>query len=252
MTNSSNNKDDITAAMIAIGDELLSGRTKDKNIGFLADELTVIGIDLKEVRIIPDDVDIIVDTVNSLRLKYNYIFTSGGIGPTHDDMTALAVSKAFSRQCIYDKRADDILRAYYNDRNVEYTQSRRLMTRMPEGCQIIENSISGAPGFSIENVYVMAGVPNIFKEMVVKILPQLKKGKPYLFVSIACPFGEGVIAEPLRKIQENNENTIIGSYPHFDENGFSLDLIVRSRSKKDLEKAVYEVRSMINEKYDNV
>lgn len=235
----------ITAGMIAIGDELLSGRTKDTNIGFLADNMTEIGIDLKEVRIIPDDESMIIETVNALRSKYDYIFTSGGIGPTHDDITAESISKAFNLCCVFDKRADAILEEYYKNRNVEYTQTRKMMTRMPDGAQLIKNNVSAAPGFIIENVYVMAGVPSVFQTMLLEVLPQLKKGNPYFSISIPCPFGEGMIGAKLSEIQQNNKTTIIGSYPKFQDNQFALEIVVRSRNKNDLDQAVCEVMAMI-------
>lgn len=247
MTSTAENDVIVTAAMIAIGDELLSGRTKDKNIGFLAEELNKIGIDLNEVRIIGDDRGKIVKTVNEMRSAFDYVFTSGGIGPTHDDITAEAISHAFGHRCIFDDRADAILRQYYQGRGLEYTASRRMMTRMPEGSNLIENSVSAAPGFVIDNVYVLAGVPSVFRAMFNAVLPNLRRGSPYQSISIPCPFGEGTIAEKLQLIQQAHKDVIIGSYPHYDENVFSLDIVVRSRTVEALKHAAADVQALIGE-----
>ena len=153
----------VTAAMLAIGDELLSGRTKDRNIGHLADILTAVGIDLKEVRIVPDEEERIVEALNALRSRYTYVFTSGGIGPTHDDITADAVAKAFGLPCEHDAKAMELLGAMYARRNIEFTDARKRMARMPRGAAHIDNPVSTAPGFNVANVYVMAGVPSVFE-----------------------------------------------------------------------------------------
>lgn len=236
----------ITAAMIAIGDELLSGRTKDKNIGYLAEKLNEAGIDLKEVRIIGDEEEMIVNTVQALMPRYDYIFTSGGIGPTHDDITADAISKAVGRPCIIDARADQLLADFYAARNAEYTSARRRMARMPEGAELIANSVSTAPGFIIKNVYVMAGVPVVFEVMVNDVLPSLKKGVPMMSRTLACPFGEGVIGTKLTQIQHENPQTEIGSYPHYEGSGFSLELVIRSRDEGALDKAYRSIEDMID------
>lgn len=164
----------VTAAMLAIGDELLSGRTKDKNIGHLADMLTMVGIDLREVRIVADDQDAIVEALNALRSRYRHVFTSGGIGPTHDDITADAISKAFGVECIHEPKAMELLAAMYERRGMEFTEARKRMARMPEGATHIPNPVSTAPGFAIENVYVMAGVPQVFQAMLDALLPSLE------------------------------------------------------------------------------
>ena len=153
----------ITAAMIVIGDEILSGRTKDRNIGHLADVMTVIGIDLKEVRVVPDEEDEIVAAVNALRSRYTYVFTTGGIGPTHDDITADSVAKAFGVPCGYDPAAYALLEANYAERGIEFTEARKRMARMPQGATHIDNPVSTAPGFRIGNVHVMAGVPSCLR-----------------------------------------------------------------------------------------
>lgn len=245
----------ITAAMLAIGDEILSGRTKDKNIVFLADELTKSGIDLKEVRIVGDDERAIIDAINALRKKYDYIFTSGGIGPTHDDITAQSVAMAFNLPCIYNKEAEKVLVEYYKSRDLPFTAARRLMTRTPEGASLIDNPISAAPGFHIENVFVMAGVPEVFAVMVRNCLTLLPKGQAIMSRSITCPFGEGVISEPLAQIQRMFPQTTIGSYPHFcmdnqlgknDHVTFTVELVVRSRNIQALDDAVVAIETMLS------
>jgi molybdenum cofactor synthesis domain-containing protein len=168
--------DIVTAAMIVIGDEILSGRTKDRNIGHLADIMTAVGVDLKEVRIVPDEEDEIVAAVNALRHRYDYVFTTGGIGPTHDDITADAVAKAFGVPCDYDAKAMALLAESYARRNIEFNDARKRMARMPEGAAHIDNPVSTAPGFRIGNVHVMAGVPSIFQAMLDNVVPTLKTG----------------------------------------------------------------------------
>ncbi len=177
----------VTAAMLAIGDELLSGRTKDKNIGHLADMLQLSGIDLKEVRIVADDEDAIVEALNALRSKYDYVFTSGGIGPTHDDITADAVSKAFGVPCEYDAAAMTLLGDMYKRREMEFTEARQRMARMPRGAAHIANPVSTAPGFVIGNVYVMAGVPQVFQAMLDNVLPTLRTGHARAFAGDLLP-----------------------------------------------------------------
>ena len=172
--------DIITAAMIVIGDEILSGRTKDRNIGHLADIMTAIGVDLKEVRIVPDEEDEIVAAVNALRHRYDYVFTTGGIGPTHDDITADSVAKAFGVPCDYDAKAMALLAANYATRNIEFNDARKRMARMPVGATHIDNPVSTAPGFRIGNVHVMAGVPSIFQAMLDNVVPTLKTGAKLL------------------------------------------------------------------------
>ena len=243
MTNTS--QQTVTAAMLAIGDELLSGRTKDKNIGHLADMLTAAGIDLKEVRIVADEEDAIVMAINALRPRFDYIFTSGGIGPTHDDITADAVSRAFEVPCIYDDKAMKLLADNYARRNLEFTPSRQRMARMPQGAEHIDNPVSAAPGFQIGNVFVMAGVPSVFQAMLDNVLPRLRAGRKLLSKAVLCPFGEGVIGAPLAAIQKDYPDTIIGSYPKFEEGRFSTELVVRGNDLAEVKAAVQAIESMI-------
>jgi molybdenum cofactor synthesis domain-containing protein len=236
----------VTAAMLVIGDEILSGRTKDRNIGHLADIMTAIGIDLREVRIVPDDEAEIVAAVNAVRSRYDYVFTTGGIGPTHDDITADAVANAFGVPCEYDAKAYALLEASYARREMEFTEARKRMARMPRGADHIDNPVSVAPGFRIGNVHVMAGVPAIFQAMLDSVVPTLRTGTKLLSVTIACPFGEGVIGSPLAEIQKAHPDTIIGSYPKFLDGKFWTELVVRARSAEALEGGRAAVQAMVD------
>jgi len=235
----------VTAAMLAIGDELLSGRTKDKNIGHLADILTLSGIDLKEVRIVADEEGAIVEALNALRGRYTYVFTSGGIGPTHDDITADAVSAAFGVPCLHDPAAMTLLGDMYAKRGMEFTEARKRMARMPQGAGHIANPVSTAPGFTIGNVFVMAGVPQVFQAMLDAVIPTLDTGTRMLSRAIPCPFGEGDIGTPLSEIQKAHPETSIGSYPKYDGKAFSTEIVVRARSEAVLEPAAEAVFAMV-------
>lgn len=235
----------VTAAMMVIGDEILSGRTKDRNIGHLADIMTAIGIDLKEVRIVPDEEEAIVAALNALRARYTYVFTTGGIGPTHDDITADAVAKAFGVPCEYDAKAYAMLEANYAERGMEFTEARKRMARMPRGAEHIANPVSIAPGFRIGNVHVMAGVPSIFQAMLDNVVPTLKTGARMLSAAVHCPVGEGTIGGPLAEIQKAHPDTIIGSYPKYGEGKFWTELVVRARSQEALEAARADVEAMV-------
>lgn len=237
----------VTAAILAIGDELLSGRTKDKNIGHLADVLLLSGIDLKEVRIVADEEEAIVEAVNALRQRYTYVFTSGGIGPTHDDITADAVSKAFGLPCEHDAKAMELLGEMYKRREMEFTEARQRMARMPKGARHIANPVSTAPGFVVENVYVMAGVPQVFQAMVDNILPELHTGSRMLTRSLPCPYGEGDIGTLLGAIQKAHPQTSIGSYPKYDGQRFSTELVVRAREQTALDAAADAIAAMIKD-----
>ncbi|MBB3964121.1 competence/damage-inducible protein A [Rhizobium metallidurans] len=236
----------VTAAILAIGDELLSGRTKDKNIGHLADMLLLSAIDLKEVRIVADEEEAIVEALNALRTKYDYVFTSGGIGPTHDDITADAVSKAFGVACHHDEKAMALLGEMYKRRDMEFTEARQRMARMPVGATHIPNPVSTAPGFVIGNVYVMAGVPQVFQAMVDAVIPTLRTGTPVLSLAISCPYGEGDIGTPLAAIQKAHPETSIGSYPRYVGQKFSTEIVVRGRSQAVIDAAGADVAAMID------
>ncbi|MEH6692891.1 MAG: competence/damage-inducible protein A [Pseudorhizobium pelagicum] len=237
----------VTAAMLAIGDELLSGRTKDKNISHLADMLTLAGIDLKEVRIVSDEEEAIVEALNALRGRYTYVFTSGGIGPTHDDITADSISRAFGLPCVHDPDAMQLLGEMYQRREMEFTEARQRMARMPKGARHIANPVSTAPGFIVENVYVMAGVPQVFQAMLDNVLPELRTGSKMLSCAIACPFGEGDIGTPLAAIQKAHPQTSIGSYPKYDGKRFSTEIVVRAREQAEVDAAVADVQQMVQD-----
>lgn len=246
MTNQKPSKfgETVTAAMLAIGDELLSGRTRDKNIGYLANFLTINGIDLKEVRIVSDDQDAIVSALNDLRSHHTYVFTSGGIGPTHDDITADAVAVAFKVSIDHDPRAMDILTKHYEATGLPFTTARKRMARLPQGAELINNPISKAPGFIIENVHVMAGVPSIFQAMVDEVAPTLKSGVKLISRSIDSPYPEGTIGDDLGKIQLTHPQTAIGSYPRYHEGKYSTQIIVRSRDKAAIDAAADDVLAL--------
>ncbi|MBO0661481.1 competence/damage-inducible protein A [Jiella sp. CQZ9-1] len=231
--------------MLAIGDELLSGRTKDKNIGHLAEVMTVAGIDLKEVRIIGDEPHMIADTVNTLRRSYDLVFTSGGIGPTHDDITADAIAAAFGLPVIEHPEAIARLGSHYAAREMEFTPARRRMTRTPEGASLIDNPVSVAPGFRIDNVFVMAGVPSVFQAMLASLADTLPVGTPLKSRTIPCLFGEGDIGDPLSAIARAHPDVVIGSYPKFDGTGYFNEIVVRSRDEAALDDAASAVDAML-------
>jgi len=236
----------VTAAILAIGDELLSGRTRDKNIGYLASALTLQGIDLKEVRIVADAEPDIVGAINALRDVYDYVFTSGGIGPTHDDITADAIAVAFGVKIDHDPRAMELLSDHYTDRAMDFTPARQRMARIPEGAKLIDNPVSVAPGFILENVYVMAGVPAVFQAMVANVLPTLQGGAEVLSRAIECPFGEGTIGDPLGEIQTAHPQTSIGSYPKFDGKTYSTQIVVRGRMQSCIDDAMADIETMLS------
>ncbi|WP_339759012.1 competence/damage-inducible protein A [uncultured Hoeflea sp.] len=235
----------VTAAALAIGDELLSGRTRDKNIGHLAELLTAAGIDLEEVRIVPDEQDRIVEALNALRSRYDYVFTSGGIGPTHDDITADAVAAAFGVACTHDADALELLGAHYAERGMEFTEARRRMARMPVGSRHIDNPVSRAPGFVIGNVHVMAGVPSVFQAMLDNVLPTLKTGVKILSGKVSCPYGEGDIGDPLSAIAKAHPAVNIGSYPRFSGDKFSTEIVIRGRDQAAIDAARVDVETML-------
>ena len=235
----------VTAAALAIGDELLSGRTRDKNIGHLAELLTAAGIDLEEVRIVPDDQDRIVEALNALRSRHDYVFTSGGIGPTHDDITADAVAAAFGVACTHDADALALLGAHYAERGLEFTEARRRMARMPVGSRHIDNPVSKAPGFVIGNVHVMAGVPSVFQAMLDNVLPTLNTGMKIHSDKVSCPYGEGDIGDPLSAIAKAHPLVNIGSYPRFSGDAFSTEIVIRGRDQEAIAAAKTDVEAML-------
>ena len=233
----------ITAGLLVIGDEILSGRTKDKNIGFIAEYLTALGIDLKEVRVVPDDEAEIVAALNALRHRYTYVFTTGGIGPTHDDITADSVAKAFGVPIDVDPRARALLLTRIAEKDLN--EARLRMARIPEGAALVDNKISAAPGFWLGNVIVMAGVPSIMQSMLDAVSGKLATGVKMLSESVRADAREGDIGTPLGEIAKANPDVIIGSYPFFDGTGPNTNIVVRSRDAEKLAAVKREVEDML-------
>jgi molybdenum cofactor synthesis domain-containing protein len=235
----------VTAALLVIGDEILSGRTKDKNIGYVAEYLTAAGIDLREVRVVPDVAEEIVRAVNALRAKVDYLFTTGGIGPTHDDITADCVAEALGVGISHDERAVGMLRERFPD-PADLNEARLRMARIPHGADLIENPISKAPGFMIENVVVMAGVPSIMQAMLDAVSPKLRTGRKMLSVSVdALGLPEGAYGTPLAQIQKAHPDVMIGSYPNFDGQRFRNQIVVRGRESETVDAARVAVQTML-------
>jgi molybdenum cofactor synthesis domain-containing protein len=241
-----NENEVITAGLLVIGDEILSGRTKDKNIGYVAEYLTMIGIDLKEVRIVPDEEPEIVAALNALRGRYDYVFTTGGIGPTHDDITADAVAKAFGVSIDYDPRAVEILRVRMAQVGGVMNEARMRMARLPAGADLVLNKVSAAPGFWIGNVIVMAGVPQIMQVMLDYVTPKLRTGAKMLSQSVRADCREGDIGTELGEIAAAHPGVVIGSYPFMDEQrGANTHVVVRARDPQKLNVAVAAVEAML-------
>lgn len=221
------------ACLIIIGNEILSGRTQDENIRFIASELVEIGVNLAEVRIIPDITQTIVNTINSCKNKFDYVFTTGGIGPTHDDITSSSIAQAFNVPIILNKEAERILENHYGRENLN--APRLKMAKIPEGARLIYNLVSAAPGFIIENVYVMAGVPSIMQAMFDNIKGELRGGAKILSRTISIYMTEGFIAEGLTTIQNQFADVEIGSYPFIKNNRLGTSLVCRCSDKKQLD-----------------
>lgn len=236
-----------TAAMLVIGDEILSGRTRDANMHYLAQEFTKHGIDLKEVRVVSDDRAAIVGALNALRGAYDTVVTSGGIGPTHDDITADCVAEAFGAQI--DVRADAaaLLQAHYDARGIEFNDARKRMARIPDGATLIENPVSIAPGFTMENVHVMAGVPAIFQAMVASILPTLTGGQPLLSQTLRIQRGEGDIAGPLGELATEFSDLSFGSYPYSQNGVFGANIVIRGADGARVDAAIGRLAALFPE-----
>ena len=234
----------ITAALLVIGDEILSGRTKDKNIGYIAEYLTNIGIDMKEVRVVPDEEEEIVAAVNALRKRYTYLFTTGGIGPTHDDITADSVAKALGLELYEDQRIIDMMLQRLKPEDLN--EARRRMARIPVGAEHVANPVSKVPGFRVENVIVMAGVPSIMQAMLDDVAPRLTTGARMISETIdAMGMPEGGYAAGLGDIAKAHPGVIIGSYPQFGEGRFKNQIVVRSKDAESLQAAAAAVREML-------
>ena len=236
----------VNAAILIIGNEILSGRTKDTNTSTLATWLNTIGVKVEEVRVIPDIEKTIVETLNFLRANYNYVFTSGGIGPTHDDITAESVSKAFGIKYEIHKEAFKILEAYYKPG--EFNEGRQKMVWMPENANLILNPTSGAPGFNVDNVFCLPGVPSILKSMLGGLTNSIVGGEPILSLTISLRTVESEIANSLTKVQDDNKDVEIGSYPFFQAGKLGVSIIIRSEDQSKIDICNSQILKFVNEK----
>lgn len=236
----------VTAGLLVIGDEILSGRTKDVNIGAVADFCTDLGIDLTEVRVISDEMDSIVEALDALRTRYTYVFTTGGIGPTHDDITADAVARAFGVALPINAQAREMLESRWKQTGTEVNEARLRMARIPEGADLIVNSVSAAPGFRIGNVHVMAGVPVIMRAMLEALAPTLKGGRKVQSVTIRAAVGEGTVGGPLGVLQAEYPDVKMGSYPQMGNDRVMTELVLRSADETRLAEAAEKVRAMVD------
>ncbi|WP_209425087.1 molybdopterin-binding protein [Pararhodobacter sp. SW119] len=234
-----------TAAMLVIGDEILSGRTRDANMHHLAGELTGRGIRLREVRIVPDEHDRIVEAVIALRAAHDHLFTSGGIGPTHDDITADAVAAALGAKIDVRGDARALLAAHYQRTGLELNAARLRMARIPDGADLIENPVSAAPGFSLENVHVMAGVPAIFQAMLSGLLPRIAGGAPLLSQMLDVGRGEGEIATPLGELAQRFPGLSFGSYPYLRNGAHGTQVVIRGTDAGQLDAAMVELSKLL-------
>ena len=239
----------ITSSVIIIGNEILSGRTLDLNSNFIAKRCSKIGIKLCEIKVIPDSSRDIIKEVIQASKKYKYVFVTGGIGPTHDDITALAIAKAFKRKLVLNKKAKELLKKHYENSNFELNKSRLKMAYIPENARLINNPVSAAPGFKIKNVWVMAGVPKIMQSMFLEsVEPRLKKGKIIFSKSIKVNKPEGDIAETLNKINQEHSDLDIGSYPFYKPPDIGTNLVFRCDDKKILEKMIKKLCKSLKNK----
>ena len=236
----------VNAAILIIGNEILSGRTQDTNTGTLATWLNSIGVKVNEVRIIPDIEKTIIDTLNTLRTTYDYVFTTGGIGPTHDDITAESVSKAFGLKYETHKEAYKILETYYKPG--EFNEGRQKMVWMPENANLILNPTSGAPGFSVENVFCLPGVPSILKSMLGGLTNSIVGGEPILSLTISLRTVESEISNALTKVQNDNQDVEIGSYPFFQAGKLGVSIVIRSEDQSKIDNCNSQILKFINEK----
>ena len=236
-------KQPVTAAILVIGDEILSGRTQDTNTAYIAKFLAALGIDLKEARVVPDAEGEIVAALNALRARYTYVFTTGGIGPTHDDITADAVAAAFGVGIDYHPEAMAMLSARYKPG--EFNEMRKRMARVPDTATLVKNSVSTAPGFQIGNVFVMAGVPMIMRAMMEDIAPRLERGAIVHAATVQTKLPEGRIAAGLARIQSEHKDVALGSYPFYREDGSGVQLVARGRDAAEVERAALAIEALI-------
>jgi molybdenum cofactor synthesis domain-containing protein len=242
--NNGDSKPAPTAALIVIGNEILSGRTQDVHTQWIGEKLTNHGIRLSEVRTVKDSRDKIIDAVNTLRCRYNYVFTTGGIGPTHDDVTSAAMATAFNVNFGVNMDARKILEAHYGREN--FSVARLKMAMMPHGVTLIPNSVSAAPGFALENVYVMAGIPRIMQAMFEHVLEGLEKGEPILTNTIGCDLPESAVSSGVGDIQSRYMTVEIGSYPYFRAGSVGVNIVLRSTDPERLRAATREVMTLID------
>lgn len=238
-----NRSNEFTAGVIIIGNEVLSGRTQDTNLAYMGKQLDALGISIMEARVIPDIEQTIISTVNHFRETYTYVFTTGGIGPTHDDITAVAIAKTFNVNLEKNAEAVRLLEKYSRSGGVN--EARMKMAYIPEGAKLIDNPLSGAPGFQMENVFVMAGVPAIMQLMFDGITNRLTGGDPIITVNVATNIGEGVFAADLSKLQDKYPNITIGSYPYYRQRKLGVNLVMRSTNEDQLEELKEEIKVMI-------
>lgn len=237
----------VTACVLLIGDEILSGRTRDSNLAYISTHLNKIGIQVREARVIPDIEDEIVATVNEVRARYDYVFTTGGLGPTHDDITADAVARAFGVGIDYHPEAVQVLDQHYKKTGGEFTKARMRMARLPEGAVMIANPLSKAPGFQIDNVFVMAGVPMVMQVMLDSLTERLDGGAAMQSRTVTGQIGEGTIAEKLGDLQARYPEVGIGSYPYYRGKTFGTSIVMRAIDSTELEKVAEEVAALMRE-----
>lgn len=237
----------VTAAVIVIGNEILSGRTEDANVTWLARRLTALGIVLAEVRMVRDEEDAIMAAVNALRAAHDYVFTTGGIGPTHDDITCAAVARAFGRAYVLNPEARRLLEAYYDGSGRALNEARMRMAYTPEGAELIDNPVSRAPGFRVENVYVLAGIPAVMQGMFAGLAPALEGGARVASREVAVLLGEGDIAARLAALQARYPALEIGSYPFVRDGAFGTTLVLRGTDEGALARADAELRAALRE-----
>ena len=231
----------VTAALIIIGNEILSGRTRDANLQYIAEHLNEIGVRLIEVRVVPDDSATIAEAVNALRSRFDYVFTTGGIGPTHDDITAASVAEAFDVPLARNADAVARLESFYAGGDLDINEARLGMADMPAGAVLVDNPVSGAPGFQLENVFVFAGVPKIMQAMFEGVRHRLIGGAPMLSRTIAVDLPEGAIAAVLAALQDRHEGVEIGSYPYYRSRTFGVKLVLRSTDTEKLAAATADL-----------
>ena len=236
----------VNAAIVIIGNEILSGRTQDVNISIISKWLNTLGVRVLEVRVIPDVEERIIETINELRKNFDYVFTTGGIGPTHDDITSESISKAFDLKYEFHKEAFNILEKYYEPG--EFTEGRQKMAKMPSNAKLIYNPSSGAPGFIVENVFSLPGVPSILESMLGGLKDKISGGNPIISYTIKLRTVESEIAKALEKVQNDNKNVEIGSYPFFKSGKIGVSIVLRSEEQKKIDKCNHEILKFVSEK----